>query len=94
MSIHADLLELRVAAAQAGEDVYCEQMKSLEQQCGRLVAIHIPTREYFVADSIIEATDLLRRKHPDAALGEVYTRRIGEPAVVHARTPRIIQKQL
>ena len=93
MSAHADLLELRDGAAHAGERIYVNQLNSLEpEHNGRLVAIHIPTREYFLGDSLIEATDRLRQKHQDATIGEVYTRRIGEPAVVRARTPRIVQR--
>jgi hypothetical protein len=90
MSTQTDLLELRDAAAQAGEVIYGEQLSSLEpEQFGRLVAIHIPSREYFFGDSVIEAADKLRQKYPNAGPGEVYTRRIGEPGVLHTRTPRV-----
>jgi len=93
MSTQTDLLELRDAAAQAGEAIYMEDLSSLEpEQLGRLVAIHIPTRQYFLGDSLIEASDKLRQKHPTAAPGEVYTRRIGDRGVLHARTPRIVQR--
>jgi len=93
MSIQTDLLELRDAAAQAGEAIYREELSSTEpEQLGRLVAIHIPTREYFLGDSLLEASDKLRQKHPDAAPGEVYTRRVGARGVLYARTPQIVQR--
>jgi hypothetical protein len=93
MSTQTDLLELRDAAAQAGEAIYSEELSSLEpEQLGRLVAIHIPTRQYFLGDSLFEASDKLRQKHPNAAPGEVYTRRVGERGVFEAHTPRIAQR--
>ena len=86
MSNQTQLLELRDATAQAGEIIYEEDLVSLEpEQLGRLVAIHIPTRQYFIGDSLIEATDKLRRRHPNVAPGEVFTRRVGDRGVRHAR---------
>jgi hypothetical protein len=93
MSTQTYLLELRDAAAQAGETIYREELSSLEpEQLGRLVAIHIPTRQYFLGDSLIEASDKLRQRHPSAAPGEVYTRRVGARGVLDAHTPRIVQR--
>jgi hypothetical protein len=86
----ANLLELRDAAAQVGEAVYDERLRQLEpEQSGKFVAIYLPTREYFIDASLIEAADKLRQQYPNAGPGEVYTRRIGERSVIFAHTPRI-----
>ncbi len=93
MSIQTGWLELRDLAAQAGEAIYKEELNSLEpKQLGRLVAIHIPTRQYFLGDSLLEVSDKLRQNHPNAAPGEVYTRRVGERGILDAHTPRIVQR--
>ena len=87
----ADTAVIRAEAARAGESIYEQQLKSLlEPACnGQIVAIHLPSQEYFLGRSILEATDCLRQKYPDAALGEVYARGVGERAVIHAHTPRV-----
>jgi hypothetical protein len=88
--MNTNLLELRDAAAQVGEAVYDEQVRQLEaEESGKFVAIYLPTREYFVETSLIDAADRLYQKYPRARPGEVYTRRIGERPVIFAHTPRI-----
>lgn len=90
----SNLLERRDAAAQAGERIYDEQLTSLgPEHLGELVAIYIPTREYFLGETLLEAVSKLRRKHPNAAQGEVYTRRIGERGIIYARTPRVTPRK-
>ena len=91
MSAQADLMELREEVARAGEHIYEQNLRSLLEPAhtGRLVLIHLPSREYFVSDSLVEGSDRLREKYPDASRGEVYTRRVGQSAIVRARTPRV-----
>jgi hypothetical protein len=74
-----------------GEQIYEERLKSVLEpgNVGRVVAIHVPSRDYFIGDSILDAADLLRKRHPNAGRGEVYTRGIGERAVLRSHTPRI-----
>jgi len=81
----------REEAAQVGETIYEQQLKSLlEPAClGQIVAIHLPSQEYFLGRSFLEAADLLRQKYPNAAHGEVYARGVGQRAVIRARTPRV-----
>lgn len=88
-----NLIELRDTAAQIGDNIYNQKLRALEgEQSGRLVAIYIPTGEYFVGSSILEAAGKLREKHPNAGAGDVYTRRIGDRAAVYAKTPRVTGK--
>lgn len=77
--------------AEAGERVYDRHIRlTVEpEHSGQIVAIHIPSEDYCLGDSILEATDRLRQKHPDAARGEIYARGVGEPAVMRAHTPRV-----
>jgi hypothetical protein len=46
------------------------------------VAIHLPSQEYFLGSSILEAADRLRQNYPDAACGEVYARAVGKRAAI------------
>lgn len=96
MISQVDTTSIRERAAQIGESIYEQYLKPLlEPAClGQFVAIHIPSREYFLGHSLIEAADLLRRKYPNAARGEVYARGVGQRAAIRARSPRItgIQK--
>jgi len=73
-----------------GEAIYEQHLKArLEPACnGQIVAIHLPSQEYFLGSSILEAADRLRQKYPDAARGEVYARAVGERAAIRARAPR------
>lgn len=81
----------REYAAQVGEAIYEQQLKPLLEPAhrGQIVAIHLPSQDYFLGHSLLEATDRLRQKYPNAARGEVYARGIGERAVIRVRTPRI-----
>ncbi len=76
-------------AAQRGEAIY-EQIKALLEPAhfGQIVAIHLPTEDYFLGRTFLEAADLLRQKYSDPAYGEVYSRRVGHQAAIHVRTPR------
>jgi len=91
MSTQADVGVMREEAARAGEHIYEQHLKSVLEpsQIGRVVAIHVPSQNYFLGDSLLEASDLLREKYPRASRGEVYARRIGERVLIRARTPRV-----
>ena len=91
MSTHADVRTLNNETAEAGERIYQQRLKSKLEPAhnGRLVAIHLPSQEYFLGNSILEAVDHLREKHPNATRGDVYTRGVGKKAVAKAHTPRI-----
>lgn len=91
MSTHADIALIREEAAEAGEHIYERRIQSSFEPAdiGRIVAIHIPSENYFFGDSILEATDRLRERYPDAGRGDIYTRAVGERAVIRAHTPRI-----
>jgi hypothetical protein len=55
-------MTLREEAAEAGERIYerCLQRALEPTHNGRVVAIHIPSQDYFLGDSILEASDRLR----------------------------------
>jgi hypothetical protein len=91
MSTQADVAVMREEAARAGERIYERRLKAvLEADSeGSVVAIHIPSEDYFLGDSLPEASDLLREKYPLAAHGDVYARGVGERVVIRARTPRV-----
>lgn len=87
--MQTDVSLLREEAARAGELIYEQHIKSLVEPShnGSVVAIHIPSRDYFLGDSLLEVSDRLRQKYPHAGRGEVYARGIGEREIVRARTP-------
>ena len=91
MSTHADIALIREETAEAGEGIYERRVQSAVEPAhrGRVVAIHIPSQDYFLGDSLLEATDRLREEYPNAVRGEIYTRGVGEQAVMRAHTPRI-----
>jgi len=91
MSAQADVIDARDEVARTGEHIYEQNLRSLLEpsHTGRLVLIHLPSRDYFLVDSLVEGSDRLREKYPNAARGEVYTRRVGQGAVIRARTPRV-----
>ena len=90
-----DAATIRAEAARVGESIYEQQlMPLLEPSChGQIVAIHLPSREYFLGRSLLEASDHLRQKYPNVARGEVYARGVGETTVIHAHTPRVTRTQ-
>lgn len=92
MSTQADIAVTREEAAHAGEQIYEGRLKSLLEphHKGRVVAIHIPSEDHFLGDSLLDATDLLRDKYPLAGRGDVYARRVGEPMFVRARAQRVL----
>ncbi|MEK6320041.1 MAG: hypothetical protein AABN33_00015 [Acidobacteriota bacterium] len=82
---------MREEAARAGELIYEQHIKSLVEPThdGEVVAIHIPSRDFFLGNSLIEVSDRLRQKYPHAGRGEVYSRGVGKRIVIRARTPRV-----
>jgi len=91
MVMHVDTALTREAAAQAGESLYETRLKSILEPShnGKLVAIYISSKEYFVGESLIEASNRLRERHSQAGPGEIYIRGIGTRAVINAHTPRV-----
>lgn len=96
MSAHSDVIEAREEVARAGEHIYEKNLRSLLEpsHTGRLVLIHLPSGDYFLVDSLVEGSDRLREKYPNVTRGEVYTRRVGQGAVIRARTPRVTGEPL
>ncbi|OLD24554.1 MAG: hypothetical protein AUJ04_09015 [Acidobacteria bacterium 13_1_40CM_3_55_6] len=94
--MHVDTALTREAAAQAGESLYETRLKSILEPShnGKLVAIYISTKEFFVGESLIEASNRLRERHSQAGPGEIYIRGIGTRAVIHAHTPRVTRVRL
>ncbi len=69
--------------------VYADQLRALlePEGNGQIVAIHLPTQEYFLGRTLLEAADQLRQKHPDARRGETYARAVGSrAATIRARS--------
>ena len=90
MSTQADVIVTREEAARVGEQIYRRLQVLLDpSHIGKVVAIHIPSENYFLGDTLLEASDLLHNKYPNASRGEVYTRGVGDRALMHARTPRV-----
>lgn len=91
MSTHADIALIREETAEAGEGIFVRRVRSTVEPAhrGRVVGIHIPSQDYFLGDSLLEATDRLREEYPNAVRGEIYTRGVGEQAVMRTHTPRI-----
>jgi len=94
MAMHLETTIKKDEAAQTGECLYEERLKSLlePKHNGELVAIHIPSKEYFLGASLLEASDRLRQKYPTAGHGEIYARGVGDRTVIRARTPRVVSK--
>lgn len=92
MISQVDTTSIRERAAEIGESIYEQCLKLLLEPAymGQFVAIHLPSREYFLGHSLLEAADHLRQKYPNAARGEVYARGVGNRAAIRARSPRII----
>jgi hypothetical protein len=90
-----DTTLVKEEAARLGEAIYEQQLRPLLEptSSGQVVAIHLPSGDYFLGRSLLEATDRLRQKYPSAARGEVYARGVGQRAVIHARTPRVTGSQ-
>jgi hypothetical protein len=86
-----DTATIRERAAQVGEAIYEQRLKPLLEPAylGQIVAIHLPSQDYFLGQTFLEAADLLRQKYPTTVYGEIYARRVGHWAAIHLRTPRI-----
>lgn len=95
MSTHADIAVIREETAEAGERIYERRVQPAVEPAnrGQVVAIHIPSQDYFLGDSLLEATDRLREEYPNPVPGEIYTRGLGEQAVIRAHTPRIVKEE-
>ena len=80
----------RESTAESGERIYLERLQRILEpiQNGKLVAIYIPSGEYFVGQSLLDVSRRLRKTHKGIGPGDVYIRGIGDRAVIHARTPR------
>lgn len=81
----------REETARLGEEIYEREIKSILEPAydGQVVAIHLPSRDYFLGQSLLEAADRLREQYPKATRGEVYARAIGGRVLIRARTPRV-----
>jgi hypothetical protein len=66
--------------ARRGRDTYQRQVRPLveEGNTGRIVALDVDTGEFEVADKIVDATDLLRARLPDA---QIWLERVGHEVV-------------
>jgi len=53
--------------AEEGERIYHERLKDqLEPQYkGKIVAIEVDSGDYFIGDTVVEAGEKARKKHPD-----------------------------
>jgi hypothetical protein len=73
--------------ADLGQQIYDERLrKKLERRYkGKIVAIEVESGDYFVGDTIHEATEKGRQKYPDSVF---YSVRVGYPAV-YSFTPRL-----
>ena len=90
-----ETMSVRQHAAQIGEAIYEQKLKPILEPdyLGQIVAIHLPSQNYFLGHSILEAADFLRQKYPTAGPGEVYARGVGDRVVIRARTPRVTKVQ-
>jgi hypothetical protein len=91
MSSQADIIDVREEVARIGEQIYELRLRALLEphHDGRIVAIHLPSQEFFLGESLLEVSDRLREKYPGAGRGEIYSRGVGQRAVIKARTPRV-----
>jgi len=92
--MQTDLIVSSAQAARLGERIYEDNLKSELEPAhnGRVVAIYLPSQTFFVGDSLLDASDSLRVKHPDVARGEVYARRIGNQALIRVNSPRLTNR--
>lgn len=63
--------------AEEGQKIYERIKDKLESYLDKIIAIDIDTEEYFLGDSVTDATIKAIKKHPHKV---VYTMRIGYPA--------------
>lgn len=91
MAMQVDTAVTRQEAAKVGESLYQECLQSALEPAhnGQLVAIHLPSKEYFLGESLLEVSDRLREKYPHAGPGEVYARGVGDRSVVRIHSPRV-----
>jgi len=64
-----------------GQELYENRIRAqveTEENIGRIVSLDVETGDYAVADDPLKASEILRRKHPDAA---IFGLRIGYDAM-------------
>ncbi|HWQ32704.1 MAG TPA: hypothetical protein VNQ79_07455 [Blastocatellia bacterium] len=90
-TLQTDQNLIREEAARLGDSIYETRLKALLEPAfdGQVVAIHLPSQEYFLGPTLLDAADQLRRKYPEAGRGEIYGRRVGSRAIIRAHTPRV-----
>ena len=66
--------------AERGQKIYEERLKPILEptQKGRFIAIEVGSGEYFVADTLLEALQTAKKKHPDKIF---YTVKVGYEGV-------------
>jgi hypothetical protein len=67
--------------AQRGEDIYEKSIRpqvETGENIGKLLSIDIETGDYEIGEDLVEISQRLQRKHPDAA---IWAKRIGYNAV-------------
>jgi len=67
-----------------GEKIYQQEIKSKVEpkMSGKFLALNVKTKDYFIADKIIQADKKARRKYPNEVF---YIKKIGSPATVSFR---------
>lgn len=71
------------AIAERGQKIYEDRLKEKLEPLhkGKIIAIEVETEDYFLGDSVIEAVNKAKEKHPDKVF---FIARIGYKAV-HVR---------
>jgi len=72
--------------AAQGEKIYDEKLKGIlePEHNGEIVAIEVESGDYFLGNSIVEATEKAKRKYPDRLFHVI---KVGYPAVHKRRSP-------
>lgn len=67
-----------------GEDIYATRLKALLEPVhqGKIVAIEIESGDYFLGDTVVEAGQKAKERHPDRVF---YFMRVGYSAVHRRR---------
>lgn len=73
-----------LSISKKGEKIYQQYIKDQVEpkMSGRFLALNTKTKDYFVADNIIQADKKARRKYPKEIF---YIKRIGSPASISFR---------
>jgi hypothetical protein len=72
--------------AAQGEKIYDEKLKGIlePEHNGKIVAIEVESGDYFLGNSIVEATEKAKQKYPDRLFHVI---KVGYPAVHKRRSP-------